>query len=177
VSKILVVVDYQNDFVSGSLGFYDAQRLESGIVKKIREYLNEGNCVFFTLDVHTDDYLDTREGKYLPIKHCMRNTDGVKLYGQVASFAFSPHVTTVSKSSFGAKDLPVVIKEKVRSVDEIEICGIVTNMCVISNAVILQSHFKNAQIKILSSLCASSDKSLHEKAIDIMRGMQFQIIP
>ena len=176
MSKILVVVDYQNDFVTGKLGFPDAVNLEDGIAEKADEFLREGNTVFFTLDMHNSDYLNTREGKYLPIEHCIKNTEGARLYGKLARFEPHPNTVTVHKSSFGAKDLPTLIKERINHVDEIEICGVVTNMCVISNAVILQTHFKNAEIKILSSLCASPDRELHKKAIDVMRSMQFQIV-
>ncbi len=176
MKKVLVVVDYQNDFVIGKLGFHKALLLENPICDHIAEVLRNGYEVFFTMDMHDAKYLQSREGKNLPIPHCLRGSEGAKLYGRAADFLNSPHVHTVAKSTFGAKDLPILIKEVCGNVDEIEICGVVTNLCVISNAVVLQSHFKNAEIKVLAKLCASNVDALHEKAIDVMRNLQFRII-
>ena len=85
MKKCLIVVDYQNDFVSGSLGFEKAKTLELGIANKINSYHVNGDDVIFTLDTHYDDYMDSYEGKHLPVPHCIENTDGHKLYGSVAT--------------------------------------------------------------------------------------------
>lgn len=177
MKKILVVVDYQNDFVSGPLGFIKAKQLERPLYNRVAEAVRDGYEIFFTLDIHDESYLNTREGKHLPVPHCMRGSDGAKPCSCMIDFLSMPQVHTVTKTCFGSKDLPIVIKEHCGSkIDEIELCGVVTNLCVLSNAVILQSHFKNATIKIAKDLCASNDETLHEKAIDVLRGLQFEIV-
>lgn len=176
MKKVLVVVDYQNDFITGALGFLKAKQLERPIYNRIAEALRDGYEIFFTLDIHDDAYLNTREGKHLPVMHCRKGSEGAKISGMMNDYLKLPQVHTVSKTSFGSRDLPIVMKEHCGMVDEIELCGVVTNLCVLSNAVILQNHFKNATIKINAELCASNDEAMHEKAIDVMRSMQFEII-
>lgn len=177
MKRALVVVDYQNDFVDGALGFEKAKALESGIAAKVEDVLLEGGRVFFTLDTHDDDtYLNTREGKYLPVKHCIKNSDGHKLYGSLSSFTKQDGVILVEKGGFGSAVLPDQIREIMGVPDVIQLCGIVTNMCVISNAVLLQTAFENTEIQIIEPLCASFDEPLHRAAIDVMRGLQMQIV-
>jgi len=176
MKKVLVVVDYQNDFVNGKLGFCKASLMENALSDKVAECLKDGYEVFFTLDVHDENYLNTREGKALPVPHCIRGSGGAKIYGKLADYLGEPQVHTVAKSCFGSKDLPVLIKEICGKVEEIEICGVVTNLCVLSNAVMLQSHFKDAEIRIIEKLCASNDETMHIKAIDVLRSLQFKIV-
>ena len=176
MNRILIVVDYQADFVDGALGFEKAKSLEAGIKKQVETVLAEGGHVFFTLDTHGENYLNTREGKNLPVLHCIKNTPGHRLYGRLQSFAEAEHVTLVEKSCFGSDKLAGLVKETAGTPDVISLCGVVTNMCVISNAVLLQSAFENATIQILEPLCASFDEALHRAAIDVMRGLQMDII-
>ncbi len=176
MKKVLVVVDYQNDFVTGVLGFPRAKLLEKQLYNRVAEALRDGYEVFFTLDIHDDAYLDSREGKHLPVMHCLRGSEGAKLCPCMTDFLSMAQVHTVAKSCFGSKDLPIIIKEHCGKVEEIELCGVVTNLCVLSNAVMLQSHFKNATIKIAKDLCAAGDEALHDKAIDVLRSLQFEIV-
>lgn len=176
MKQILVVVDYQEDFVSGSLGFKRAEQLEEGIFQKVREFLGRGDPVFFTLDMHDADYLSTREGQRLPVVHCLRDTDGARLYGRLKEFEQDANVTMVAKDTFASTELPAVIERTCGVPDKIEICGVVTNMCVISNAVMLQANFKNAQISILENLCASFDEQMHNKAIDVLKSLHIDIV-
>ena len=178
MKKLLVVVDYQNDFVDGSLGFEKAATLEKGIVTKIQQYLNEGHSVLFTYDTHHEDYLNTREGKKLSVLHCVEGTYGHELYGKLNQYKDAENTIHINKFSFGmsSENIEELSKQIGNNVDEIEIVGVVTNMCVISNVVVLQSQYMNAEIIVDASLCASFDDELHEKALDVMSAMQVKVI-
>ena len=176
MKKVLIIVDYQNDFVDGVLGFEKAKTLETGIIRQAESVLNDGGHVFFTLDTHGSDYLDTREGKNLPVTHCIKNTPGHKLYGGLREIAARENCHAVEKSCFGSNTLAAKIKAAVGTPDAIALCGVVTNMCVISNAVLLQTAFENTRIQILAPLCASFDDTLHCAALKVMRGLQMEIL-
>lgn len=176
MNSILVVVDYQNDFVNGALGFEKACTLEDKIASEAERALSAGEKVFFTLDTHDSEYLNTREGRKLPTPRCINGTEGHCLYGKLAAFEAREHVTLVTKSGFGSKTLPEIIKKICGVPDKIRICGVVTNMCVIANAIVLQTMFENADIQIIEPCCASFDETLHAEAIDVMRNMHMTII-
>ncbi|MBQ9013902.1 MAG: isochorismatase family protein, partial [Bacilli bacterium] len=101
MKKLLVVIDYQNDFVNGALGFKKAEELEAGIYDKVKKYLSEGYNVVFTYDTHTNEYLNTREGKNLPISHCVINTKGHELYGRLIEFKDNINTIHINIDSFG----------------------------------------------------------------------------
>jgi len=170
MKKLLIIVDYQNDFVDGSLGFDGAEKLESGIVKKIAEYENDE--VIYTLDTHFDNYTDTFEGKNLPISHCIKGTDGHALYGQLKELLKDKKC--FEKNTFPSLELGKYLESK--DYDKIELCGLVSNICVISNAVIAKAACPEAEIIIDSSLTASFDPDLHQKALDVMKGLQITIL-
>lgn len=192
--KILVVVDYQNDFVDGALGFEGADLLDEGIAKKVREY-GEGN-VIYTLDTHYKadraswtyeeederwDYLNTREGRALPVEHCIRITEGWKVYGETKKALEDVGAHCIEKVTFGISPFQMDKLNRGQRFNEeeiasIEIIGLVTNMCVISNAAVFQAAYPEAQIIVDASLCASFNKELHDKALDVMEGMQVKII-
>lgn len=176
MKNALIIVDYQNDFVDGVLGFEKAKTLEAGIIQQAEAVLKDGGHVFFTLDTHGSDYLDTREGKNLPVVHCIKNTPGHKLYGGLLKLMARENCHAVEKSCFGSDMLAAEIKAIVGTPDVITLCGVVTNMCVISNAVLLQTAFENTRIQILAPLCASFDDTLHCAALDVMRGLQMEIL-
>lgn len=178
MKKLLVVIDYQNDFVNGSLGFEKAETLENNIYNKVKAFLNDGHNVVFTYDTHNEEYLNTREGKNLPIIHCIDNTIGHELYGKLKDFKNEDNTIHINKYSFGIEPKEMVkLSEKIgEDIDYIEIVGIVTNMCVISNVVILQSQYRNAEIVVDASLCASFDDDLHKKALDVIESLQVKVI-
>ena len=177
--KLLLVVDYQNDFVDGALGFAGAENLDVKIVNKIQEYLNNGGQVFYTMDTHTADYLNTREGKQLPVPHCIVGTKGWELYGKTGEL-LKDGVNSywITKSTFGCSpfDMTSELFKFDEEVESVEFVGLVTNMCVISNVAVFQARFPNAQMIVDPTLCDSFDKTLHQAAIDVMRGMQVKII-
>ncbi|MEG1932641.1 MAG: isochorismatase family cysteine hydrolase [Pygmaiobacter sp.] len=172
MKKILVVIDYQNDFVGGALGFPAAQQLEDGITALVEAALAEGTPVLFTRDTHASNYLDTREGKFLPVPHCIKNTEGWHLYGKLR--AYEDHISTslLDKPGFGSAGLPYAIQQLFGGdePDEVTICGVVTNICVLCNAVILQTAFRNANIVIKKDLCAAVEDA-HEQALAVMAGL------
>lgn len=170
--KLLVVVDYQNDFVNGSLGFPGAEKLEKPILKKIQQYLIDGDEVVFTLDTHASNYLDTEEGKYLPVPHCIKGTDGHKLYGNVARISkFASAI--FEKGTFGCEALGEYILDGRYEV--IELCGLVSNICVLSNAVIAKTAAPYAHIIVDARCTGCADPELNEKALDVMQSLQIEI--
>lgn len=178
MKKLLVVIDYQKDFVNGTLGFEKAIHLENGIYNKVKKYLDENNKVLFTYDTHLDDYLDTREGKKLPVVHCIKETEGHELYGKLKEFSKITNTIHYEKYGFGMapSDMIKLSNEIGNDINEIEIVGVVTNICVISNVVMFQSQFRNAEIVVDGSLCASFNESLHEKTLDVIEGLQGKVV-
>lgn len=178
MKKLLVVIDYQKDFVDGTLGFEKAVTLEQGIYDKVNKYLKNGHEVLFTYDTHYEEYLQTREGKNLPVLHCIKGTDGHKLYGKINDFSNLENTMHYEKKGFGIspEDMLQIANEVGEDIKEIELVGVVTNICVISNVVLFQSQYRNADIIVDASLCASFDDSLHEKALDVIEGLQGKVI-
>ena len=175
MSNVLVVVDYQKDFVDGALGFAGAEKLEPGIAALVEEYVKKDWPVVFTLDTHGPNYLETREGRHLPAPHCLKSSPGWRLYGSLERYMEEshPHVYLAPKFSFGAQNYSFLQQYQP---ERITLVGVVTNMCVIANAIILQTAFPNAEIAVDSRLCASFDPILHGKALDVMAGMQMEIL-
>ena len=171
--KVLLVVDFQKDFVDGALGFPGAEALEAPLCRRIERARQEGWAVWFTLDTHPADYLRTQEGRRLPTPHCIEGTPGWALYGRVADLRREEDVC-FCKGALGSRELLLYLMD--HPVEEIELCGVVTNMCVIANAVLVQSAFPNAEVTIDASLCLSFDPALHEKALDVMEGMQMHVV-
>lgn len=170
--ELLIVVDYQKDFVDGSLGFEQAVTLEQPIYDKILAYKERGQDVIFTLDTHGQNYLDTREGEGLPFMHCLRESDGWQLYGKVAALC-DASTRCFEKSTFGSLELAQYLREE--GYERIELVGVVTNICVISNAILAQAALPQAYIFVDASCCASNDPAMHDKALDVMVGLQMQI--
>lgn len=178
MKRLLVVIDYQKDFVDGALGFKKAETLEDGIYNKIKDYLDNGDSVVFTYDTHYENYLETREGKNLPVPHCYINTEGHELYGKIIEFKNAKNTFHYNKEAFGIapKDMIKLSDEIGNDIDEIEFVGVVSNMCVISNVVTFQAQYVNAQLIVDGTLCASFDDSLHEKALDVIESLQVKVI-
>lgn len=173
MKKLLIVVDYQMDFVSGSLGFPKAAKLEEGIYQKIKDYKENNQDVIFTFDTHDIQYLQSQEGRKLPVEHCIKGSEGWKLYGKVAELC-DKNTLSYEKPTFGSLELAEYLKDK--EYESIEIVGLVSNICVISNAVLAKVALPEAEIVIDASCTASFDDSLNEKALDVMEGLQMKVI-
>ena len=143
--KLLVVVDYQKDFVDGALGFETAEQLDQVIANKIEEYLKSGQDVIFTKDTHYTNYLTTREGKHLPIEHCIIDSEGHNLYGKVAGYEKQAK-KVFNKTSFGSIDLAKFISRS--DYKEVEFCGLVSNICVLSNIIMTQTYNEKVEITV-----------------------------
>ena len=143
--KLLVVVDYQKDFVDGALGFETAELLDQVIANKIDEYLKDDQDVIFTKDTHYTNYLTTREGKHLPIEHCIIDSEGHNLYGKVAGYEKQAK-KVFNKTSFGSIDLAKFISRS--DYKEVEFCGLVSNICVLSNIIMTQTYNEKVEITV-----------------------------
>lgn len=159
MKQALIVVDYQNDFVTGSLGFPGAEALDGPICEKIRAARVAGADVLFTLDTHGSDYLDCMEGKCIPIPHCIEDTDGWRLYGGVAGEISTADAVFI-KHTYGSLALAEHLSE--RQYDRIELCGLVTDICVLSNAVLARAACPEAEIVVDARAVSSADRAAHE---------------
>ena len=175
MNRYLFVIDYQNDFVDGALGFPGAEKLDEKIAAKVRAY-GDGH-VLFTRDTHFENYLDTREGKNLPVKHCIKGTFGWECYGETAKALAEVNAPGIDKLVFGMDVTdPATAAVLPASADEIELVGLVSNICVVSNAVVLQSKYPEATIIVDAACTDSFDKELHGKVLDVLAGFQVKVI-
>ena len=175
MERYLFVIDYQNDFVDGALGFPGAEALDAGIAAKVRAY-GRGH-VLFTRDTHFDNYPDTREGRLLPVVHCIKGTKGWELYGETAKAVAEMKAAAIDKWVFGMDVTdPATAAVLPDRADEIELVGLVSNICVISNACVLQARYPEARIIVDAKLTASMDPVMHEKVLDVLEGFQVQVI-
>ena len=174
--KVLLVIDVQNDFVSGSLGSKEAQETLKNIEDLVNEKRSEGYCIIFTKDTHSESYLETPEGKKLPVPHCIRGTKGWEL-----AINNLPSEAIFEKMTFGLKTIFSRIQERVyllgEEIEGIELCGYCTDICVISNALILKASTLSIPISVHEIACAGTSQISHNEAISIMRKCQIDIIP
>ena len=172
MKKLLIVVDYQNDFVDGALGFPGAEKLDDIIAGKIQDYRKNNQEVIFTLDTHRPDYLETEEGRKLPVPHCLEGTKGHELYGKVKDLV-KPTDSVFIKDTFPSLDLGNYLRGK--DYQEIELCGLVSYICVLSNAVIAKAACPNAKIVIDAKATLSHDARLHQAGLEVMKGLLMEV--
>ena len=169
MNRYLFVIDYQNDFVDGALGFPGAEKLDGKIAAKGK--------VFFTRDTHFENYLQTREGRNLPVVHCIKGTKGWEIYGETAQALREVEAEGIDKLVFGMDVTdPATAAVLPESADEIELVGLVSNICVVSNAVVLQSKYPEASIVVDAACTDSFDKDLHTKVLDVLGGFQVKVV-
>ena len=162
--KYLIVVDMQNDFITGALGSKLAEAIVPNVVEKVKNF--DGKIIF-TRDTHFADYMNTQEGKNLPVEHCIKDTDGWQICDEL-----KPYVNeVVDKVTFGSVELPKLITDA----DEIELCGLCTDICVISNAMILKATFPEVKISVDSNCCAGVSVESHEIALNAMKSVQIEV--
>ena len=172
MKQLLIVVDYQKDFVDGALGFPGAEALDGPIAERIAACRAAGGDVAFTLDTHGADYPSTEEGRWLPAPHCLRGSPGWALYGRTGA-ARQPEDPVFEKATFPSLALGEWLKE--RDYDAVELCGLVSHICVLSNAVMVKAALPNARITVDARLTASYDPALHEKALDVLEGIHIAV--
>ena len=174
MKKILVVVDIQNDFVDGALGSAEAIAIVDNAANKIKNF--DGD-IFVTYDTHYDNYMETLEGKKLPVPHCIKGTQGWELNPKIADALNGKEYKTVEKLTFGSVELPSLIKESTGDEKaEITLIGLCTDICVVSNALLLKANLLDAEIFVDSTCCAGVTVQTHNAALDTMRCCQINVI-
>ena len=173
MKKVLIVVDMQKDFVDGSLGTKEAVAIVPAVAEKIRAFEGE---IFVTYDTHFENYMETAEGRKLPVMHCIKGTDGWKLDKAVAEALEGKKYTPVEKITFGSVKLPGMIKETVGDEQfSVELIGLCTDICVVSNALLIKAAFPEVAIAVDSSCCAGVTPEKHEAALETMRSCQIDV--
>ncbi len=171
--KVLVVVDMQKDFIDGALGTPEAVEIVPRVIQKIREF---DGLVIATRDTHEEDYLDTQEGKKLPVRHCIRGTDGWEIHPEIQKLLPED---PIDKPTFGSVELGQMLKARQDSgetVESITLVGLCTDICVISNALLLKAYLPETQVCVDASCCAGVTKESHEQALNAMKMCQVEIV-
>jgi len=172
MKNVLIVVDMQKDFIDMSLGTKEAEAIVPSVVKLIEE----GNFdrIYATMDTHEEDYLETFEGKHLPVEHCIRMSEGWKINEAVDEALMKHDAVYLMKPTFGSLELMRRIEEY--EPDSITLCGLCTDICVISNAMLLRAALPETQIKIVKDCCAGVTPEKHEAALEVMASCQMDIV-
>lgn len=175
MEKYLIVIDVQNDFVTGTLGSKEAQDAVPAIVKKVENF---DGVVLFTRDTHSENYFSTQEGKYLPVVHCIEDTPGWELIDPLKEYAERHNSVIYNKPSFGNLSISRDIKAlfDLGSIESVELVGLDTDICVISNALIIKSAVPELPVYLDPACCAGSSPEKHEAALEVMKSCQILII-
>ncbi len=171
MKKVLVVVDYQNDFVDGSLATVGGKEVYNGVLSLVKEFLDAKNTIIATLDTHDDSYLSTQEGKKLPIKHCIKGTVGHELYGDLKKL--QNDMICLEKTTFGSLDLASILKGM--KATDIYFCGLVTDICIISNVVIAKTACPDAKVTVYQNLTEGLNIQKKQSAFDVMESLQVNV--
>ena len=181
--KILIVVDMQNDFITGSLGSLLTQSIVPNVTERVRKAMIDNEAIIFTQDTHSADYLSTPEGAKLPVEHCIVGTEGWKIIPKLIDVQDECEYidyAIIEKPIFGSVKLMEFLNENWDfnglDIPEIEFCGVCTDICVVSNALMAKSYFPNAKISVDPNCCAGTSINNHLSAIDVMRSCQIDII-
>ena len=171
--EVLVVVDMQKDFVNGALGTKEAEEIVQHVVSKIRDFHGE---IIVTYDTHQKDYMTTREGKYLPVEHCIENTDGWQLDEKVENALDGKNVKRLKKPTFGSTELVELFQKYDALETEVTLIGLCTDICVVSNAMLLKAYYPEMNISIDAKCCAGVTPETHNAALTTMKMCQMNII-
>ena len=170
--KVLVVVDMQNDFIDQALGTKEAVGIVENVAEKIRSF--DGK-VIFTRDTHQENYMETQEGRNLPVKHCIEGSDGWKIS---SALPVSDDAVIFDKPTFGSKELGLYLENlaKETPIEEVEVIGLCTDICVISNALLIKAFLPEVRITVDSACCAGVTPKSHENALEAMKCCQVNVI-
>ena len=169
--KALICVDMQNDFIDGALGTKEAEAIVPFVKEKLRKARQEDTEVIFTRDTHFEDYLTTQEGKKLPVEHCIKNTEGWEISRELEVL----DSVIFDKITFGSVELPEYLK-KIKDLEAVELIGLCTDICVISNAMLIKVVFPEITVRVDSSCCAGVTPESHENALNAMKMCQIEVI-
>lgn len=182
MKKVLVVVDMQKDFIDGSLGTKKAVAIVPSVVEKIESYKAAGDIIYFTMDTHTTEYLQTQEGRNLPVEHCIKGTAGWRLEEHVDELAKKIDESSIQKvifekGIFGSEQLAEAVRDLLKGEKgEIELVGVCTDICVLANAMVLKTYMPEVKITVDASCCAGVTPESHINALNAMKMCQIQII-
>lgn len=171
MKKILIVVDMQNDFINGSLGTKEAVAIVPNVEKKIKEYKDDGQMIVFTQDTHFKNYMGTFEGKHLPVEHCIKDTDGWRIAECLEKAG--KDCEHIEKNTFGYEEWK---KFKLEQYDVIEVIGLCTDICVISNALAIRMFYPEEEIVVDAGCCAGVTPEKHKAALEVMKSCQITVI-
>ena len=169
--KALLIIDMQKDFINGALGTKEAQAIVKNVLNRVEKAKKEKMDIIFTKDTHYDNYLETQEGKKLPVKHCIEGTDGWELCEELKKYETSENL--YKKNTFGCVELAQDIKD---NYDEVELVGLCTDICVISNAMLIKAFNPEITIKVIQDCCAGVTPDSHKNALEAMKMCQIEII-
>ena len=174
MKKVLVVIDMQNDFIDGALGTDEAVKIVGSVAEKIREY--EGQTVFATRDTHEENYLETAEGRHLPVPHCIRGTKGWEIRPEIAGALAQADAQVIDKPTFGSE----VLARRLQKLSEreelsIELVGLCTDICVVSNALLIKAKLPETPLRVDPACCAGVTRESHEAALLTMKMCQVDV--
>jgi nicotinamidase-related amidase len=171
--KFLIVVDMQQDFTYGALRNEEAVKIIPNVVEKVKNF---DGAVWFTMDTHQKNYLETQEGKNLPVEHCIINTDGWKIIDELLDVK-TEDMKVFQKLTFGSVDLAAALKaeNEKEQIDEIELVGVCTDICVISNALLIKANLPEVKLAVDSSCCAGVTAESHNTALNAMKACQIEV--
>lgn len=170
--KILIVIDMQNDFIDAALGTKEAVSIVEAVKDKIRSYAAEN--VFATMDTHAENYMETQEGKYLPVPHCIKGSEGWKIRPDIASLLTGAMI--YEKPTFGSTALAADLRELSKKEEiELELVGLCTDICVVSNALLLKAFMPEVKISVDATCCAGVTPEKHLAALETMRSCQIRV--
>lgn len=174
MKHFLIVVDMQKDFVDGALGTKEAVAIVPNVVKAIEAF---DGSVFATFDTHFENYMETSEGRHLPVPHCIRSTPGWELNADVRRALDAKGFTPVEKLTFGSAELPALVEKAAGGEDfDLTLLGLCTDICVVSNALLLKAHFPEVPITVRRSCCAGVTPASHEAALTTMSMCQIAVV-
>ncbi len=173
--EILIVVDMQNDFISGSLGTAEAQAILPAAVKKAESFAGQ---LVFTMDTHYEDYPQTQEGKLLPVSHCVRDTEGWRLAAPLEEIQKRTGAPVYEKGAFGSVQLAqdLAMRHKANPIERVELIGLCTDICVVSNALLIKAFLPEVPVAVDASCCAGVTPQKHDAALETMRSCQVEVI-
>lgn len=170
MKNCLIVIDMQNDFISGSLGSDEAKKIVPLVKERIDKAIKDGEDIFFTKDTHYEDYLNTKEGQFLPVKHCIENTSGHDICDELKPYEKNAKNIFI-KNTFGYKDLPKYLNEY----DSITFVGLCTDICVVSNVVLTKAFYPEKNIIVKKDCCAGTSIEKHNAALSVMKSCHIVI--
>ena len=176
MQNILVVIDMQNDFVDGALGTKEAEEITENVVKRVGKAKEIGEKLIFTRDTHKEDYLSTQEGKNLPIVHCVKDTKGWEIIDSLKKYTDGRLI--IDKPTFGSDELAAILKEENgrNEIEKITLIGLCTDICVISNALLIKTFLPEVKIVVDSACCAGVSPETHDNALNAMKVCQIEVV-